>query len=638
MDWLKSIRAAAPAAPSSSSSNYELLHSSPELPTPSSTRPRPSHTRNRSSISYGYHRVRLRSNSALASLAFVPIVLLGLGFIIYHFVFRIYVVDEFVYGLPDVPEYDEYFAWEDRLPQHNSTLEFPEGPNGRYVMFSNQAWGYGLNNQLQEILLLSHISYLSQRSYVFQPYTWDAKTKANAVLDGRSWRSSRIPLNVFISGPTAGGAFAKGDPTPRAVNVGWWEKVCPPEKRTVLDVRKEHALWKVDSKTEGKYILENWAEKLKAMQDLCVEVTGPTILDFELIASPRILSTWPSLSASPIISRFAWSTLIQAAVHRNLPIFHDRPSQLAQDEPPLLPDETRTPLLHRKRNTNAPTAEIESSTTTTTPDRRSTYHGSNRRPPSPALSSLSLQSSNPHTDPSFTSNSTTSPTIKGLIAVHLRRGDFKMHCHWLADRIEPFAGWNQFPFLLDRFSPPESAPGYLGRGKNHELYMSRCWPEIDQIVRRLREIRRLHPGLERVFVLTNGKKDWVDRLKRALVQSGDGPVSDDGAEDGSSSTTGPPSLPNGEDTPSVDGPQVPPGAIRVQPVPPPATSKAGWKEVLTSKDLEIFWTEREIDQAVDMEIARRAEVFLGNGFSSLTSNIVMLRLSDSTPIENIRYW
>lgn len=133
-------------------------------------------------------------------------------------------------------------------------------------------------------LLLSHISYLSQRSYVFQPYTWDAKTKANAVLDGRSWRSSRIPLNVFISGPTAGGSFAKGDETPRAVNVGWWEKVCPPGRRTVLDVRKEHALWKVDGQTEGKVILERWAERLKDMQDLCVEVTGPTILDFEWVA------------------------------------------------------------------------------------------------------------------------------------------------------------------------------------------------------------------------------------------------------------------------------------------------------------------------------------------------------------------
>lgn len=86
---------------------------------------------------------------------------------------------------------------------------------------------------------------------------------------------------MFISGPTAGGNFAKGDPTPRAVNVDWWEKVCPPSKRTVLDVAKEHAKWKVDGRSEGRVILDHWAELLKGIEDLCVEVTGPTIFDFE---------------------------------------------------------------------------------------------------------------------------------------------------------------------------------------------------------------------------------------------------------------------------------------------------------------------------------------------------------------------
>jgi len=159
--------------------------------------------------------------------------------------------------------------------------------------------------------------------------------------------------------------------------------------------------------------------------------------------------------------------------------------------------------------------------------------------------------------------------------------------------------------------------------------MARCWPEIEQIVNRLKEIRRLHPGLESVFILTNGKKDWVDRLKRALLQ---GEAGEEDIE-----------MPPGDEASGLEEiskelPPVLPGAIRVQPLPPSLSVKAGWKAVYTSKDLQLLWTEREIDQAVDMEIARRAEVFLGNGFSSLTSNIVMLRLSDSTPIENVRYW
>ncbi|KAG8988282.1 hypothetical protein FRB90_002849 [Tulasnella sp. 427] len=167
MDWLKSIRAAAPPSSSSSSPTYELLgssSSSPDLPAPS-THPRPAytHARRRSSTSsFNYHRARLRPHQhqhqhhgpyfhVIPPIAFVPVVVFALGFIVYHFVFRIYVVDEFVYGYPDVPDYDEYWAWEDKLPQHNTSLEFPEGANGRYVMFSNQAWGYGLNNQLQEM-------------------------------------------------------------------------------------------------------------------------------------------------------------------------------------------------------------------------------------------------------------------------------------------------------------------------------------------------------------------------------------------------------------------------------------------------------------------------------------------------------
>ncbi|KAG8905668.1 hypothetical protein FRB99_008440 [Tulasnella sp. 403] len=547
-----------------------------------------------------------------------PLVLFTAAIVSYHFIFRLSAIDELVYGYPDVPEYDEYFEWEDRLPQHNSSLPFPEGLSGRYVKFSNQVWGYGLNNQLQEILLLSHISYLANRAYVFQPYTWDAKADSNAVLDGRSWRSSRIPLNVFISGPTAGGRFATGDKAPRAVNDRWWEKVCPQDKRTILDVGVEHAKWQVTSETEGRVILDQWARRLRVLNDPCVEITGPVIFDFELIASPRILSIWPSLSVSPIITRFSWSTLVSNAANRNLPLFLNKPAPSFPDEEPLLPDAPRHPPV------SSPATLPDSEPDTPLPympDSHATF-GRGRRPPSPSLSSLTLQASHN----TFTSNSTLSPVIKGLVAIHLRRGDFKIHCHWLADRTEPFAGWNQFQYLLDRFTPPPAAFSLLGRGRIHDMYMERCWPEIEQIIRKLRDVRRLHPELERVFILTNGKRDWVDKLKRALIQG-------ELVEEEPEASTDLPQRPSGPELPPVV-----PGAIRVQPRPPPMNGKAGWKAVYTSKDLRLLWTEREVDQVVDMEIARRAQVFVGNGFSSMTSTLVMLRLSDGSPIENIRFW
>ena len=161
-------------------------------------------------------------------------------------------------------------------------------------MFSNQMSGLGLNNQLQEMyvsplrrnvtsltsysLLLSHLAHLSNRAYVFQPYTWDART-ADPVLDGRGgWRSSHIPLSVFISGPTAGGVVSAD--SARAVNAAYWETVCPPERRKVIHVGREQAKWHMDAQVQGKEILENWAKRLDVVQESCVEVVGPTIFDF----------------------------------------------------------------------------------------------------------------------------------------------------------------------------------------------------------------------------------------------------------------------------------------------------------------------------------------------------------------------
>ncbi|KAG8855398.1 hypothetical protein FRB96_007055 [Tulasnella sp. 330] len=630
------------AAYAFSSNTYELVDAppTPELPTcnPTATSLSSSTKRRRQSSSAAHQpRVRVRvhtqsSTVSVAALVFLPAVALTAGFLIYHFIFRFDAVEEFFHGFPDVPEYDEYVAWEDHLPQHNTSLAYPEGPNGRYLMFSNQQWGYGLNNQLQEILLLSHLSYQSRRAYVFQPYTWDAEAKSNAVLEGRSWRSARIPLTVFVSGPTAGGAFAAGDTSPRAVNVNWWEKVCPPNRRKKINVGKEHAKWGLKPDIDGKELLDRWTKRLAAIEDGCVEIVGDVIFSFPLIDSPRLLSLWPSLSNSPILSRFTWSSLIDAAVARNLPKFY-APVASSLPEPPRLPDEPAPPSIPAPPSLpdepSLPDSPVPYRSYARSPSPQPPSRG-NRRPPAPApapaISSFSLQSSS-HDSPSASYN--TSQIIKGLVAVHLRRGDFKLHCHKLADISDPFMGWNQFPYLLDRFTPPPKKSrnklveslDVIGRGRKHDLYMERCWPEIDAIVKRLRELRRLHTGLERVFVLTNGKKEWVEELKRALMN-----------------TKEEKEVVEEREKVEAGWPTKLPGAIRVQPVPPKPSENRPWVEVLTSKDLSLMWTEREVDQAVDMEIARRAEVFLGNGFSSLTSNILMLRLSDGTPIENNRFW
>ena len=49
------------------------------------------------------------------------------------------------------PLYPELTVAELALPQHNEDLPSPEGKNARFVRFSNQSPGVGLNNQLFEL-------------------------------------------------------------------------------------------------------------------------------------------------------------------------------------------------------------------------------------------------------------------------------------------------------------------------------------------------------------------------------------------------------------------------------------------------------------------------------------------------------
>ena len=51
-------------------------------------------------------------------------------------------------GIP--PSYNNIRRFENKLPQHNKNLPFPEGQNGVYLRFPEHLWGHGLNNVLQE--------------------------------------------------------------------------------------------------------------------------------------------------------------------------------------------------------------------------------------------------------------------------------------------------------------------------------------------------------------------------------------------------------------------------------------------------------------------------------------------------------
>jgi hypothetical protein len=129
-----------------------------------------------------------------------------------------------------------------------------------------------------------------------------------------------------------------------------------------------------------------------------------------------------------------------------------------------------------------------------------------------------------------------------------------------------FYSWNLFPHLPDRFPSEPDAPG------KDERFLERCWPDHAGIVKKAADARRdylAHAAtfngtknnatLDVIYVLTNEQSAWITDLKEALQRD-------------------------------------------------------GWT-VATTRDLVLDTEQRDVSMAVDMEIARRAAVFLGNGVS-----------------------
>ncbi len=222
--------------------------------------------------------------------------------------------------------------------------------------------------------------------------------------------------------------------------------------------------------------------------------------------SSRLLDIWPSYSKSPILTHFGWSPLITAALAANAHTIH------------------------------------------------------------PSLSSLTPSSFSPYSNPT---------PLSGLLALHIRRGDYVGHCRSLAGWSSHFMGFNEFPGLPDRFSPlptaSEARPALTPEEEEEEqaaLYRAHCFPDTEQIVSRVREVRRSllsTTRLTRLYVLTNGRSEWLQELKDALQED----------------------------------------AAREHMDP--------WKHIATSRDLRLTREQQRVGQGIDMAVAQRAEVFLGTG-------------------------
>ncbi|KAJ7776783.1 hypothetical protein DFH07DRAFT_865639 [Mycena maculata] len=412
--------------------------------------------------------------------------------------------------MPGPPTWEVLHKWEANLPQHDLDLPFPEGRTGRYVKFSNQNKGLGWNNCLNEELMNLHLSYLSDRAYVFSPFIWASHHYPWPASQWSSLPASTpfgptTPLNALVAGPLAGGPWSPGDPAPRSVSADWWDIVCPVAERFTLNTTSIKPFL---GDLPGNEVLAAWDTAAAR----CVEVIPPDFdvdplpqtFDLWIWGSERVLSLWEGFRSSPASVLLGPSPVVEGALARNSYLW-------------------------------APRARVHAGAKAYDPPAR-------------------------------------------MLAVHVRRGDYIAHCPNLAAWGSSYYGWAQLASLPDHFR----------RGADDtEEALRHCLPTAAQFAERIAVARDEYVGagggrvVDILYLLTNEEGEWLDELL---------------------------------------------AAVRVQ----------GWATVATSRDLVLDPEQEEVGMAVDMEIARRAAVFLGNGWSSFTSNVVHQRLVDGKEPISIR--
>jgi len=124
--------------------------------------------------------------------------------------------------------------------------------------------------------------------------------------------------------------------------------------------------------------------------------------------------------------------------------------------------------------------------------------------------------------------------------------------------------------------------------------------------------------LRKVYIMTNGDRKFLNQLKSALLSDAQRSVlrvdKKLTAEDANTKS------PNGSSN-QYDYDFV-----------------WSWDEISTSRDMDIGWETKYVAQAMDMYVGQRAEVFIGNGFSSLTANVVLLRTVAGVEPWRTRFW
>ncbi|CAE6471174.1 unnamed protein product [Rhizoctonia solani] len=433
---------------------------------------------------------------------------------------RLFAYPEEASWASDATNFDSIFIREAELPQHNLSAPYPEGKKGRYLRFSNQVWGSGWNNLLQERLMNTILAYETDRAPVFSPFEAWAHPPRDDTTTGGQRTVLVIPYNALLSGPTSGMSWGPGDHHPRAVSQNYWEVVCPTSERRIVDA--DEVMKVVGRESDGIRMLTEWANLIQNMQERCVEIKGTQTFDVFLFGSSRVLSLWDTFKSHPTVRFLEDSEVVKNAVSKNMAKL--QPVSGAQR--PFVPKSTGL--------------------------------------------------------------------IEGLLGIHIRRGDFRGdsndngHCLHLAKWASTYSGWNQLPQLHDKHVDPPRDGVEWGHYTPtiKDYYFKHCLPTPEQVASRIRQIREeTHARISHIFIATDAEEEFLTELRRVLAIDGWGP-----------------------------------------------------EKISTSKDLELNWQATSVNNVVDMSILARAEVFIGNGWSSMTSNVVMRRLTTGRSPENTRLW
>ncbi|WVN91186.1 uncharacterized protein L203_106443 [Cryptococcus depauperatus CBS 7841] len=172
---------------------------------------------------------------------------------------------------------------------------------------------------------------------------------------------------------------------------------------------------------------------------------------------------------------------------------------------------------------------------------------------------------------------------KHVLALHIRRGkDWERVCSEKGETSAPFVSFNKLSLLPGNENIPPSPK--MVQATRLGLYRAKCLPQTLDIISRARRLRKNHPLLKSIYILTDDVDDQTKELKMWLQSE-------------------------------------------------------GWENVwLGKEDVWPGWKEKEVGVAVDMEVARRAGVFVGNGFSMTSSNIVLLRSRDGLHPDLTQFW